>query len=236
LNENLSFYFLCDWIVKGVPKQALGLIQNSNLERFTRKLNMQGKSTNNSYWPYEWKRFKEGDRKAFQKIYDYFYDRMYWYGMKIYPDIELVEDAIQELFLKLYTSRENLSITNQVEFYLLKSIRFTIYQKLRSRNRLEDLSVPLDSFKLELATDSDEEDSDLNSRIEMMQKSIDSLSPAAQEILYLKFYSGLDYRQIGDLLGVQPDSAKKQVYRVISRLKEIMANKFMELFCICFRA
>ena len=197
---------------------------------------MPEKSKNHSEWPHEWKRFKDGDQKSFHNIYDYFFDRLYWYGIKICPDAELVEDAIQELFLKLYTNRENLSDTAQVEFYLLKSIRLTIYQKLRYRNRLEDRSIPIDSFKLELAADSEDVDSDLNSRIEMMQKSIDSLSPAAQEILYLKFYSGLDYRQIGDLLGVQPDSAKKQVYRVISRLKEIMADKFMELFSICFRA
>lgn len=197
---------------------------------------MSHKITTSDNWPNEWRSFKQGNQESFRKIYDYFFDRLYWYGMKIYADAELVEDSIQELFLKLYTNRENLSETGQLEFYLLKSLKLTIYQKLRYRNRLEDLSVPIDSFKMELAVDSEDAESDLNSRIEIMQKTIESLSPAAQEIIYLKFYSGLDYKQIGDLLGVQPDSAKKQVYRVVSRLKEVMTDKFMEFFYICFRA
>ena len=154
---------------------------------------MPNKSANFDNWPNEWRSFKEGSQESFRKIYDYFFDRLYWYGMKVYADAELVEDSIQELFLKLYTNRENLAETGQLEYYLLKSLKLTIYQKLRYRSRLEDLSVPIDSFKMELAVDTEDADSDLNTRIEMMQETIESLSPAAQEILYLKFYSGLSY-------------------------------------------
>ncbi|WP_372772576.1 RNA polymerase sigma factor [Mangrovibacterium sp.] len=197
---------------------------------------MAEKSEYPSNWPIEWNQFKMGNQESFRKIYDFFFDRLYWYGSKISPDSELVEDCIQELFLKLYTNRENLSETDQLEFYLLKSLKLTIYQKLRYQNRLEELSQPLDSFNLELVVETDESEGCDTERIRMVKESILSLSPAAQEILYLKFYSNLGYKEIGKMMGVQPDSVKKQVYRTIGRLKEILAEKYLEFFIMCFRA
>lgn len=187
-------------------------------------------------WSSEWKQFKKGNQESFRKIYDFFFDRLFWYGSKISADNDLIEDCIQELFLSLYSRRENLSETDNLEFYLLKSLKLTIYQKLRYQNRFNDLSLPLNNFELQLADEIDEAEGVNSSRIELVKASMDSLSPSAKEILYLKFYSNLDYKQIGEMLGVKPDSVKKQVYRTVARLKEIVGDQCYEFFCLCFRA
>ena len=196
---------------------------------------MSAKTEKNIDWSTEWKQFKKGDQESFRKIYDFFFDRLYWYGFKIFADNELVEDCIQELFLNLYSRRENLSETNNLEFYLLKSLKLTIYQKLRHQDRFNVLNRDLEYFELQLA-DTDEADGSESSRLELVKASINSLSPAAKEILYLKFYSDLNYKQIGKIMGIQPDSVKKQVYRIINRLKEIVGDYYQEFFCLCFRA
>ncbi|WP_163712513.1 RNA polymerase sigma factor [Mangrovibacterium lignilyticum] len=183
-------------------------------------------------WTNEWRQFKKGDHESFRRIYDFFYDRLFHYGTKITNDDELVEDCIQELFIKLYTHRENLSDTKQLEFYLLKSLKLTIYQKLRKKSRVEDLNLSLDAFNLELEIESEEHVGIENKRIQLVKDTVQELTPSAREILYLKFYSNLSYKEIGELLGIQPDSAKKQVYRIISRLKEILADQFLELFSL----
>lgn len=197
---------------------------------------MSGDFQTSHNWAGEWRQFKSGNQDAFRRIYDFFYDRLFYYGSKITSDDEMVEDCIQELFIKLYTNRDNLSDTNQLEFYLLKSLKLTIYQKLRQKSRADGLSLPLDSFQLDLAIEAEDADGEENQRIQLIKETIQGLTPSAREILYLKFYSNLSYKEIGQLLGIQPDSAKKQVYRIITRLKEILADEFMAFLSLHLKA
>jgi RNA polymerase sigma factor (sigma-70 family) len=55
------------------------------------------------------------------------------------------------------------------------------------------------------------------------------MDPKKKQVLFLKFYSGLSYEEIGQLIGIHPDSAKKQVYRTITSLRGIV-QKRIELF------
>ena len=190
----------------------------------------------NTDWSIEWSRFKSGDKDAFQLIYGHFFDRLFQYGCKLTTNTELVEDCIQELFLKIYTNRNKLSDTDSVEFYLLKALKLTIYGKLRKEKRLVFNRGEGDGFKLEFLLETEEPDDIDQRKIELILKSLNELNPSAREIIYLKFYSGLDYQQIGDMLGIKPDSAKKQVYRVVSSLRAILKDFPLELLVICFRA
>lgn len=71
--------------------------------------------------------------------------------------------------------------------------------------------------------------------MEMVKSALAELSTAQREILYLKFYNNLSYSEIGDLLGVKPDSAKKQIYRIVERLRGSLSNRIFSLFTMCFR-
>ncbi len=187
-------------------------------------------------WSLEWAHFKKGNQESFRRIYDFFFDRLYRYGMKITSETELVEDCIQDLFLKLYSNRRNLSETNQLEFYLLKSLKFTVYQKLRQQSKIYNQTLQLDSFDLELDVDAENPEEVDAERIQTVTAIINKLTPAAKEILYLKFYSNLTYQEIGEMMGIEPDSAKKQVYRIIKRLQKTTGENALELLFMCFRA
>lgn len=90
-------------------------------------------------WLTVWMRFKEGDLNAFQQIYDGFFPNLFAYGKKLAPGFELLDDCIQELFLEIYTHRKNLSTPENLEYYLLKSIRRIIFHKIKKENRFINL-------------------------------------------------------------------------------------------------
>jgi len=49
-----------------------------------------------------WKTFLAGDKNAISEIFLEYYDDLFRYGFKLSSDSGLVEDSIQELFLKLW--------------------------------------------------------------------------------------------------------------------------------------
>lgn len=187
-------------------------------------------------WSGIWKRFKEGDLNAFQLIYDGFLSNLYAYGSKLAPGFDLLDDCIQELFLEIYTHRKNLKNPENLEFYLLTALRRIIFHKIKKENRFTNLEGNLTkAFLFELELDNYENEDLKEERIKVVKNALAELNTSQREILYLKFYNNLSYIEIGELLGVRPDSAKKQVYRIIEHLRIDLANRILNLFSICFR-
>ena len=176
-------------------------------------------------WSVEWSNFRQGDRKAFQRIYDFFFDRLYQYGYSLMHQTDLLEDCIQELFLTLYTNRDHLSESVNLEFYLLKALKLTIYGKLRKENRFLDIAEVSDfSFHSEFMAESEPDENQADDQLGKVKEYLNALNPKSREILYLKFYTNMDYREIGEILGIQPSSVKKQVYRIVSKMKAVLAE------------
>lgn len=184
------------------------------------------KDKNIEDWSTEWLNFKKGDPEAFHKIYDFFFDRLYSYGRKLTGQTSLLEDCIQELFLKLYTNRNNLSETDNLEFYLLKALKLTIYGKLRNERRFLNIDEPSGYFfQLEFELESETYESDADVQLEIIKKYLETLNPKSRELLYLKFYTNLNYSEIGKMMGIQPSSVKKRVYRIMLKIKSILTHE-----------
>src|ERR1700754_5107003 len=85
-----------------------------------------------------WLQFKNGDREAFAVLYEKFIIPLIAYGTKLCPDRELLKDQIQELFVELWNSRENLSIPGATRFYLLKALRYKLIRLEKHRHTRVD--------------------------------------------------------------------------------------------------
>lgn len=189
------------------------------------------------YWQNTWNRFKNGDREAFGIIYNEYVDLLYDYGLKITPNKEFVKDCIQDLFIDLYRYGKNLQTPISLEFYLFKSLKRLIIKKIQVKHRQVSFQE-YDSSAFEISFNSEWEilqnESDRN-RLSLLKNIIKKLDPRKKELLYLKFNSGLNYSEIGDIVGLKPDTVKKQVYRLIDSLRDNYGTKLMELYVMCFQ-
>src|SRR5688572_20089810 len=82
-----------------------------------------------------WDTFLKGDDKSLEIIYRRYFDELYNYGNKWLNDISLTEDSIQDLFVKLLRTRQNLSRTNSIKYYLFRAFRSIVLDKLKSKNK-----------------------------------------------------------------------------------------------------
>ncbi len=194
---------------------------------------MTKESRNKDYWQLVWFNFKNGDRDSFEELFNEFADQLFAYGSKITDDRELLKDCIQDLFVDIYTYSPNLKNPELLEYYLYKSLKRSILKKLKKDKRLESFSNERNSFHLtfDLETDGFQDDSK-NFQIEFLKRALNTLDEKKRELLFLKFDSGLNYNEIGDLLNMKPDTVKKQVYRIIQHLRDNFGARLLELFFI----
>jgi len=190
-----------------------------------------------SYWKDVWMRFKSGDVKAFELIYGDHIDFLYSYGTKMTADTEMVEDAIQDLFLYLLSKRDNLSDPDFVRYYLLKAFKRILLGKISEEKLwMKDTDNDFFSFDYSIETEAFSHDDEKERKLVLIEELLEQLDPRKKEIIFLKFHSGLSYDEIGDIVGIQSSSVKKLVYRTISSFRDILKNKIIGLFFLFSRS
>ena len=183
-----------------------------------------------------WSDFKKGNNSAFEKIYQKYIDILFRYGSKITYDKNIVKDSIQQLFLELYSSRQNLDNPKNLEFYLLKALKRIIIHRINNdlkqgglfRTGDFDFNLEFD-FTYEQSLDEHQE-----SKIQLLNVALQSLPPNKKELLFLKFYSGLKNDQIASLVDMNPATVQKQIYRILKQLQVNFKDQFIGLLFLYF--
>jgi len=187
-----------------------------------------------AHWIEVWYRVRVGDQAAFGEIYEEFIDALFSYGCKITRDRELVKDCIQDIFIDLQRLNPNLHHPEYIEFYLFKSLKNAVIHRLKENKRNDTLPVQeMSVFDLTFNIEQDVFDQQSDQlRLDKLKTILQALNPQKRELLFLKFNTGLNYVEIGHLLGLNPDTVKKQVYRTLDHLRGKYGNQLMELLMI----
>jgi len=190
-----------------------------------------------SQWIEVWRRFRSGDRYAFSEIYEAFADVLFAYGSKITHDRELLKDCIQDLFYNLYRYNIHLKNPESLEFYLFRSLKNDIIRKIRNKYQEASLTDEgLFQFDLRFQAEQDIHDAESNElRLNALRKILQTIDPPKRELLFLKFSTGLNYSEIGEIVGMNSDAVKKQVYRTIDSLRDKFGDKLLSLLMISVR-
>lgn len=182
-----------------------------------------------------WNLVLEGDMKAMSVLYKRHYDLLFNFGLKYVQNDDFVKDCIQDVFVKLCTSK-HLSHTDYVRSYFLTSLKHTISDKLSSLKPLEELSEHSFNLSIEdtalsvLFKDGDEE-LGIGQRLVSAYKSL----PDNQRIaIYFRYIKGLSYKEIAVLLDINPQSSMNLVSRALANLRSKMSFEDYLLVLILF--
>ncbi len=187
-----------------------------------------------------WEAFRNGSQTAFQSIYEVYVHQLLVYGKKISPNQELIEDAVHDLFLELWKSREKLTDVEegQLKFYLYKALRNRLYTAFKrgESNRTDVVSTEnSDYFLFEepLETHLIEEQA-RRELLTSLRTNLNALSARQQQAIYLRFYEHFSNEEIAQLMGVNYHSACRFIYSGLKYLKEAVRILGLSLFLLKF--
>jgi len=156
-----------------------------------------------------WSRLKEGDRSALDAIYYGHIKALMNYGRQFVLDSTTIDDCIQDLFLHIWLKRSSLSDVTSIRFYLIKSLKRRIIRtekKVKSFVQVSEFFPDVNVLHFSQDTSNDE-------TISNLKFCIQDLSALQREIIYLKYYNGLSFDEIGEIL----ELTKKQLYNATAK-------------------
>lgn len=171
-----------------------------------------------------WTRFLKGDNQVLSLIYLQYSNALFDYGCRFTVDKDLVKDCIQEVFCTLIRTRKNLSETDNIRLYLLKSLKRRIIRDLKSASGKPQLFNDQDySFDLLWSDSLDDQLNELDEeKRQLLSSAMQSLTDRQKEAIYLRFNRGLEYEEISFLLSLNYQSSRALIHRAIEKLREVI--------------
>jgi len=179
-----------------------------------------------------WKDMISGNKKSFEDLYKQYFQALINYGFRITKNENLIEDAVQELFISIWNNRTNLPEVNEVKFYLFRSLKNRILRQLEKDifDKSDDIDVYLD-FLNSISEEQKKIDSEqFDANLETLQRAIAHLPIRQQEVINLKYYHDFTLDEIAKLMDVNKQSVSNLLFRSYAILRKHLKNLTILLF------
>ena len=170
-----------------------------------------------------WNDFLSGDDDAFSKIYERLVRDLFSFGTTFTHDSELVKDCIQDIFIRVYQNRAQLSSVDNIKVYLLVALKNTLIDTFRKQqvyqNFLDgyDVEEPLDEPQEERMIAQESDDALQN----LIAKYTSALTKRQQEIIHYRFVDELSIGEISNLLKINYQSVANTIQRSLEKIRKI---------------
>ncbi len=185
-----------------------------------------GDINSNDFYLFE--RFVEGDRKAMELLYQKYYDLMLNYGLKCCQERELVQDCIQDFFIRAFDNPKiKTAGVVSVRAYLLRSMRNSLFDRMSARNMVDSI----EDINFELMMDEDLFEkvfSDFDQHLtitSVLKDTLLSLTTNRKNVLYLKYIKGFSHKEIAEVLNISEQSSLNLVSRTLAQIRYRLTQK-----------
>jgi RNA polymerase sigma-70 factor (ECF subfamily) len=167
-----------------------------------------------------WLQVLEEDTIAFGQIHNELFEGLYCYALKIVEDEDLANDAVQELFIKIWTKRSSIGNLDKVREYFFSCLRRQLLNQLRNLKlrqlRIKAITGPDIEFSPEEILIKNEQDHTLKERLFAL---LQSLPERQKEVLFLHYFQNLEYAEIAQIMGINYQSVLNHAQKAMQKLR-----------------
>jgi RNA polymerase sigma-70 factor (family 1) len=173
-------------------------------------------------------RVAAGDHNAFRQLFDEYWDNIYGVAFTLTKSREMARDLVQEIFVKLWLIRNELTEKESFRNFLFIVARNHIFSELRKKSRQEDLIGHLEAYFKESPFHADHQTLYKESA-SLLQRAIEQL-PEQQRLVYtLSREEGWNQEQIAAHLQISRSTIKTHMSRALTAIRQYLESHARDL-------
>jgi len=159
--------------------------------------------------------------KEFRTLYDTSFAMLVRISYRITSSEDAAEDLVHDAFIRLCEKNLPFPTLNDARYWLIRVVKNSSlnYAKRKGREK-KAYEKHFREPKKEVETGLEHVLKDES--LELVQKALDMLPPNLKEVLVLKEYGDMKYKEIGTVLGISEGNVKVRVFRARERLLELL--------------
>lgn len=167
------------------------------------------------------KAIRNGEESAFRFIYSEYYDSVSHFICRNGGQEEDARDIFQEAVMSVWHNikEERYESKGHFKTYLIQVCKFKWYDKLKSGSAQKTEL----SWNIQDGPDSREKEEieEREDKLRELMGYYNQIDEKCRNLLKLYYFEKKSFKQVADIIGVTPQSAKNQKYRCINKIKEL---------------
>lgn len=178
------------------------------------------------------KALKEGNQLAFSIVYKTYAAQTFSLAFKYLLNKELAEDAVQNLFLKLWLKKEEIDETKPINRYLFTMLKNDLLNTLRDSKKNIYLLEDCLSMVLELEDNSQNENLK-QEQMNIIQQALEQLLPQRRKVFEMKVSGKYSNQEIADKLNLSINTIKFQYSQSLKQIRATVGElSLLLLYCM----
>lgn len=175
-------------------------------------------------------RVASGDEYAFRQLFIAYHQQLGVHILRVTRSAELAEEVVQDVFLKIWITREVLTKVDDFKAYLFvisKNHALNCLKKL-AKERLKIKNLEEDNIRYMPIADMH----DTNMYYNLLDEAIDHLPPQQQKVYLLSRHNRLKYAEIAVQLKLSRETVKKYLQKATTSITDYVQAHLIALIGI----
>ncbi|WP_166644056.1 RNA polymerase sigma factor [Pedobacter nutrimenti] len=175
----------------------------------------------------------EGDQQAFTVLFRKHHGIVYRFALKLTRSETLAEEVVQDIFMKIWLKRTELSEIENFGAFLNRITRNHTYNLLK---RLTMEAVVNKNLKAEFieSTENTQESIDYNASAEILKRAVDLLSPQQKKVYLLCHVEGLKYEEAAKKLNISAGTVHSHMKQALHSIRAHFKNSDALIFLLLY--
>ena len=180
--------------------------------------------------------YLDGNSKAFDELLNRHKDKLYSYIFFLVRSREVAEDIFQETFVKAIVNMQQGRYTaDDNKFYawltrIAHNLVIDLFRQERNENQISNDEADIDLLNNQAYSEGTIESRIVNTQVlKDVRRLIDYLPDNQREVIYMRFYQSLSFKDIATITGVSINTALGRVRYAILNMRRIAEEKNISL-------
>lgn len=160
-------------------------------------------------------------QKYFQQVYDQVFPLLVRIVYRITGSVDSAEEICQDAFIKYYERMDQIEGVDGAKYWLIRVAKNMALNVVKRKGReklaydkvLQQPTRPQETGETKVLK---------KEAWETVREALDQLPPNLKEVLVLKEYSDMNYKEIGKVVGISEGNVKIRVFRAREKLKQLI--------------
>jgi len=166
-------------------------------------------------------RLKRGDKKAFEKLFHRYVERIYYFSLKYLGDQHEAEETTQEVFVKLWANKGQLKENLSFKSYMFMVCRNAIIDVYRKRKKHLEACKEMAS-RIEALSLTPDDVYEYNNLVRVLDEFVAALPERRRQIYQLSRERGHSHKDIALKLGISVKTVEAQIRLAVKQLRRIL--------------
>ena len=169
-------------------------------------------------------RSSQGDEEAFGHLFRQKKDRLYSFLMRFSQSPEVVEDIVQDIFLKLWLNKEQLNSIENLDAYLITLSKNQLINIIRRRAKESDILAVLGREGQRHELNNATVNLELTETKEQLSATIEKLPHQQKVAFYLSRQANLKHEEIASLMQISKNTVRNHIIQAMRTLKKSLTS------------